>query len=79
MHNYCEYYIDEFDTRQYLQIFYILDKIFIEFLTYIDCTRITLIWNDMWLVNNLYHKLHNYGRKVFMVLMTRRGNNFGYR
>ena len=79
MHNYCEYYIDEFDTRQYLQIFYILDKIFIEFLTYIDCTRITLIWNDMCLADNLHHKLYNYRSKIFLVLITRRGNNFSYR
>ena len=59
--------------------FYILDKIFIEFLSYIDRTRITPIWNDMCLVDNLYHKLYNYGSKLFLVLMTRIGNNFGYR
>ena len=58
--------------------FYILDKNSIEFLPYIDCTGITPIWNDMCLVDNLYHKLYNYGSKIFLVLMTRRENNFGY-
>ena len=52
---------------------YILDNIFIEFLSYIDCTGITLIWNDMWLVDNLYNKLYNYGSKIFPVLMQEEG------
>ena len=59
--------------------FYILDKIFIEFLSYIDCTGITPIWNDMCLEDNLYNKLYNYGSKIFLILMTRRGNNLDNR
>ena len=27
---------------------------------------------------HLYHKLYTYGSKIFLVLMTRRGNNFGH-
>ena len=28
---------------------------------------------------HLYHKLYTYGSKIFLFLMTRRGNNFGHR
>ena len=54
--------------------FYILDENFIEFLSYIDCSGIILMWE--WYVpsGQLYHKLYNYGSKIFLVLMTRRGN-----
>ena len=51
MHNYCEYRIDEFDTRQYLWIFLYIRQDFIEFLSYIDCMGIIPTRNDICLVD----------------------------
>ena len=62
--------------------FYILDENFIEFLSYIniDSLEIIPIWE--WYVPSghfFYHKLYNWGSKMFLVLMIRRGNIFGHR
>ena len=66
----------------YLIIFmdlYILDENFIEFLSYIniDSPGIIPMWE--WYVpcgHSFYYKLYNWGSKIFLVLMTRRGNIF---
>ena len=78
MHNYCEYHIDRFNTRQYLWIIYIFDKNFINFYSYIDCTGNIPMWNDICLVD-VVPKLYNNGSKIFLVLMIRTGNNFVHR
>jgi hypothetical protein len=54
--------------------FYILDENFIEFLSYIDCAGIISMWERYVPSGQLYHKIYNYGIKIFLVLMTRRGN-----
>ena len=61
--------------------FYILDENFIEFLSYIDIDHTGIIPMWEWYVPSgfFYHKLYNWGRKMFLVLMTRRGNIFGHR
>ena len=48
------------------------------FLSYIDCMGIIPKKNDICLVD-IYHKHYSYGSKIFLVLMIRRGNNFGHR
>jgi len=58
--------------------FYILDENFIEFLSYIDIDRMRIIPMREWFVPSgfFYHELYNLGSKIFLVLMTRRGNIF---
>ena len=60
--------------------FYILDENFIEFLSYIDINRTGIIPMWEWYVPSgfFYHKLYNWGSKMFLVLMTRRGNIFAH-
>jgi len=51
---------------------------FHSFLSYIDCMGIIPKMNDICLVD-ICHKHYSYGSKIFLVLMIRRGNNFGHR
>ena len=51
---------------------------FHSFLSYIDCMGIIPKRNNICLVD-ICHKHYSYGSKIFLVLMIRRGNNFGHR
>ena len=51
---------------------------FHSFLSYIDCMGIIPKRNDICLVD-ICHKHYSYESKIFLVLMIRRGNNFGHR
>ena len=78
-HKYCRYHIMNLildNIYGFLYIRWEFHWIFVIYRLYGNHSNVE--WY-LCLVDNLYHKLYNWGRKMFLVLMTRRGNIFCHR